>query len=46
MTRCIIVDDEALARQVIQSHLQKMHGFEVVAMCSNGSEAADGTKRF
>jgi len=46
MTRCIIVDDEALARQVIQSHLQKMPGFEVVAMCSNGSEAAAALKDF
>jgi DNA-binding LytR/AlgR family response regulator len=46
MTKCIIVDDEALARQVIQSHLQMMHGFQVVAVCSNASEAATALKTF
>ena len=46
MTRCMIVDDEALARQVIQSHLQMMHGFQVVAVCSNATEAATALKNF
>ena len=44
MTKCMIVDDEALARQVIQSHLQMMPGFEVVAVCCNASEAATALK--
>lgn len=46
MTKCIIVDDEALARQVIQSHLQRMDGFQVMAMCGNASEAAAALKNF
>jgi DNA-binding LytR/AlgR family response regulator len=46
MIKCMIVDDEILARQVIQSHLQMMHGFQVVAVCSNASEAATALKNF
>jgi DNA-binding LytR/AlgR family response regulator len=46
MTKCMIVDDEALARQVIQSHLQLMPGFQVVAVCCNASEAAAALKNF
>ena len=46
MIKCMIVDDEALARQVIQSHLQMMHGFQVVAICSNASEAGNRVKKF
>jgi DNA-binding LytR/AlgR family response regulator len=46
MIRCIIVDDEALARQVIQSHLQMIPGFQVVAMCTNATEAAAALKNF
>ena len=46
MTKCIIVDDETLAQQVIQSHLQMMEGFQVVAVCSNADEAATALKKF
>jgi len=46
MTKCIIVDDEALARQVIQNHLQMMHGFQLVAVCANSDEAAVALKKF
>lgn len=46
MTKCIIVDDEALARQVIESHLQMMEGFQVMAMCANATEAASALKIF
>ena len=46
MIKCMIVDDEILARQVIQSHLQMMHGFHVIAVCSNASEAATALKNF
>ena len=41
MIKCIIVEDEALAQQVIQSHLQKVEQFELVATCSNAPEAAE-----
>jgi DNA-binding LytR/AlgR family response regulator len=37
--KCIIVDDEALARELIQSHLSQLPEFEIVALCSNALEA-------
>jgi DNA-binding LytR/AlgR family response regulator len=46
MTKCIIVDDEVLARQVIQNHLQKVNGFQVMAMCNNAAEAAAALKMY
>jgi DNA-binding LytR/AlgR family response regulator len=39
LTRCIIVEDELLAQQVIQNHLQKLAGFELVGVCQNAREA-------
>jgi DNA-binding LytR/AlgR family response regulator len=41
LIRCIIVEDEILAQQVIQSHLQKTDQFELVAICNNALEAAE-----
>ena len=46
MIRCIIVDDEILAQQVIQNHLQKIAGFQIVAVCNNTSEAYTSLKNF
>jgi len=39
MIKCIIVDDETLAQQVIQNHLKKIEQFELVAVCKNTIEA-------
>ena len=36
---CIVVDDEALARELIALHIQKLAQLEVVAYCSNAIEA-------
>ena len=36
---CIIVDDEAMAREVIASHLSHIENIEVVAQCKNAIEA-------
>lgn len=36
----MIVEDELLAQQVIQNHLQNMAQFELVAICSNALQAA------
>ncbi len=44
MIRCIIVDDELLAQQVIQNHLRKIDGFEIVAVCSNAAETLRALK--
>jgi DNA-binding LytR/AlgR family response regulator len=46
MIRCIIVDDEMLAQQVIQNHLQKIPDFRIMAVCNNTSEAAAALKKF
>jgi len=36
---CIIVDDEPVARQVLESHLEKIDTLNVVASCKNALEA-------
>jgi len=40
-TKCIIIDDEPLARELIRGHVQKMENFEIVAECANAMEAMD-----
>jgi DNA-binding LytR/AlgR family response regulator len=44
LIKCIIVEDERLAQQVIQNHLQKIEGFELVAVCNNATEALRALK--
>ena len=41
MVKCIIVEDETLAQNVIQAHLQKTEHFELVAVCYNALEAGE-----
>ena len=41
MIKCIIVEDETLAQNVIQSHLQKTEQFELVGVCNNALEAKE-----
>lgn len=36
---CLIVDDEAIAREIIATHLSKINNINVVASCSNALEA-------
>lgn len=36
---CLIVDDEAIAREIIATHLSKIKNINVVASCSNALEA-------
>lgn len=36
---CIIVDDEAIARDIIATHLSKIENIEVAAQCKNAIEA-------
>lgn len=38
-TKCIIVDDEPLAIEVIENHLSKFEDFEIVATCNNAVSA-------
>ena len=37
--KCLVVDDEALARQLIQSHLAQIPNIELVQSCSSAIEA-------
>jgi DNA-binding LytR/AlgR family response regulator len=39
LIKCIIVEDEILAQQVIQNHLEKTPQLELVAICQNAAEA-------
>ena len=39
MIKCIIVEDEALAQNVIESHLQKIEAFQLIGICNNALEA-------
>ncbi len=38
-TKCIIVDDEPLARDLIRGHVEKLENFEIVAECSDAMKA-------
>lgn len=38
--KCIIVDDEELARELIESYLSQLDGFELVASCSSAIQAS------
>lgn len=37
--KCLIVDDEALARELVATHLAHLADFELVASCANAMEA-------
>lgn len=41
MIKCIIVEDETLAQDVIKSHLQRFGRMELVAVCRNAPEAME-----
>jgi DNA-binding LytR/AlgR family response regulator len=45
MIKCIIVEDETLAQQVIENHLQKIENIQLVAVCSNAAEAIAALKK-
>ena len=38
-TKCLIVDDEPLARDLIRGHVEKLENFEIVAECSDAMKA-------
>ncbi len=42
--RCLIVDDEELARELIEAHLSQLNDFEVVASCASAIEASSVLK--
>ncbi|VAW45943.1 Two-component transcriptional response regulator, LuxR family [hydrothermal vent metagenome] len=38
--RCLVIDDETLARELIENHLQHLPEFELVASCASAIEAS------
>jgi len=36
---CIIVDDEPIAREILESHLKKIDSIQIEASCKNAIEA-------
>ena len=36
---CLIVDDEAIARDIIATHISKIENITIIASCSNAMEA-------
>lgn len=38
-TKCLIIDSEPLARELIKNHIEKLENFEIVAQCSNAVKA-------
>ena len=43
-TKCIIVDDEPLARELIRGHVQKLENFEIVEECGNAMNAMEALR--
>jgi len=43
--KCLVVDDEPLALRVIESHIEKLEGLELVAKCSNAMQAMEVLRR-
>lgn len=37
--RCLLVDDEPIARRIIKAHLAQIEGFEIAGECSNALDA-------
>lgn len=42
--KCLIVDDEELARELIETHLNQLPDFEIVAICASAIEASSVLK--
>lgn len=43
--KCLVIDDEDLARELIESHLAQLNGFELVASCASAIEASAVLKK-
>jgi DNA-binding LytR/AlgR family response regulator len=45
LIRCIIIEDERLAQEVIKSHLQKAGGFSLIGVYRNAPEATEALEK-
>lgn len=43
-TKCLIVDDEPLARELMRNHIEKLDNFEIVAECSDAMKALEALR--
>ena len=43
-TKCLIVDDEPLARDLMRSHIEKLENFEIVAECGDAMKAMNALR--
>ena len=44
--KCLVVDDEPLARDLMRSHLEKLENFEIVAECSDAMKALQALRNY
>src|SRR6056297_1809200 len=44
-TKCIIIDDEPLARELIRAHIKKLENFDILAECGNAMEAMEALRK-
>ena len=45
-TKCLVVDDEPLARDLMRSHIEKLENFEIVAECGDAMKALQELQNF
>ncbi|MBN1986750.1 MAG: response regulator transcription factor [Prolixibacteraceae bacterium] len=44
-TKCLVIDDEPLARDLMRSHIEKLENFEIVEECSDAMKALRALQR-
>ena len=43
-TKCLIIDNEPLARELIKSYIEKLENFEIITECSNAVKALESLR--
>ncbi|QGY47312.1 response regulator [Maribellus comscasis] len=44
-TKCLVIDDEPLARDLMRSHIEKLENFEIVEECSDAMKALNALQK-
>ncbi len=45
-TKCLVIDDEPLARDLMRSHIEKLENFEIVAECGDAMKALQELRNY
>ena len=45
-TKCLIIDDEPLARDLMRSHIEKLENFEIVSECGDAMKALQELRNY